>query len=815
MRSPARTDRYAALPVPAVPPFTPPASRNAPCPCGSGRRYKDCHGALTTPVDQLAAILQQALAAQQAGRAADAIAGYEQALALAPTHFDALHMLGVAHFQRGEFERALALIERALAQRPADEGARHNHALVVNALDRRPAATELDREAEGFARAMRSDAHTRDDGAVRVIAFYLPQFHRIPENDAWWGEGFTEWTNVRKAKPNFAGHLQPHRPGELGYYDLTDARVRAQQARLAREHGVDAFCYYHYWFGGRRLLEQPLDAVLATGQPDFPFCVCWANENWTRRWDGLDHEVLMAQRYSADDARAFIDSLLPLFRDQRYVHIDGRPLLLVYKVAELPDPAATAALWRERCLAAGAGNPYLAAVQRHALDDPSRDGFDASVEFPPIGHAAESIVATLPERDPAFRGNAFDYANLAADYLMRPRPAFRMFRGVTPTWDNTARRQHDGMIIAGSSPERFGAWATHALTQTRLRHAGDARLLFVNAWNEWAEGNHLEPDAVHGRRYLEALRTARGLAATPLPQRPRFDEIARDTQLAIVAGLLRVERFGTEARAPCGVSVVMPVFNHARFIAQALDSIARQSRRPDELVAVDDGSTDDSAAIIAQWARGAPFPVTLVRQGNAGAHAALNRGLALARGQTIALLNSDDAYAPARLERLAATLDDDHALAFSGVELVDDEGAPPRSTYARELGHRIAEVAQTQDLLHVLIRHNPAASTGNLVFRRSLVEAIGGFAAYRVCHDWDFLLAATFATRIATDPQPLYVYRLHASNTFSGATLAGRLESEMLLDAFFARLERHPWLDAHGRERLRNVARNAGLTGYL
>ena len=765
------------------------------------------------PKDEAATILREALAAQQASRLDDAIAGYEQALALAPEHFDALHMLGVAHFQRGEFELALALIDRALEQRPDDAGARFNQALVRNALARRPAEAELEREARAFASASDLVAGVADDRAVRVIAFYLPQFHRIPENDTWWGEGFTEWTNVRRARPNFAGHLQPHSPAELGYYDLTDADVRERQAQLAREHGVDAFCYYHYWFGGRRLLEQPLDAVLASGKPDFPFCVCWANENWTRRWDGLDREILMAQRYSASDACALIDSLLPLFRDRRYVRVDGRPLLVVYKVADLPDPAGTVALWRERCAAAGERDPYLAAVQRHALDDPSRFGFDASVEFPPIGHAAESIVAKLADVEPSFRGSAFGYANLAADYLMRPRPAFRTFRGVTPMWDNTPRRQRDGMILVGSSPERFGAWTTHALAQTRLRHAGESRLLFVNAWNEWAEGNHLEPDAVHGRRYLEALRSARKLAAAPPPHRPRFADVERQAHEAAASGTLHLQRFGASTR--CDVSVVMPVYNHARFLSQALDSLVAQTRQPGELVAIDDGSTDDSAAILAGWARTAPFPVTLVRQQNAGAHAALNRGLALSRGEIVALINSDDAFAPERIERLAGRLDADHALVFSGVELVDDDGVPARSTYARELAGRLVEVDQLQELLHVLVRHNPAVSTGNLVFRRELVDAVGGFAPFRVCHDWDFLLAATFSTRVATESRPLYVYRLHDANTFAGATLAGRLESEMLLAAFFARVETHPWLDAAGRDRLRAVARAAGLGGYL
>jgi len=801
--------------VPAAP-FPAPASRNAPCPCGSGRRYKECHGALDAAAAALDATLRDALAAQQAGRLDAAMAGYEQALAAAPRHFDALHMLGVARFQRGEFAAALALIDRALRERPGEAGAAFNRRLAETALARRPAEAEIARESRSFGAAMARGAAAADDRAVRVIAFYLPQFHRIPENDAWWGEGFTEWTNVRRARALFAGHAQPHVPGELGCYDLTDAKVRETQAALARAHGVDAFCYYHYWFGGRRLLERPLDAVLASGAPDFPFCVCWANENWTRRWDGLDHEILMAQRYSEDDARAFIASLLPALHDRRYVRVNGRPLLVVYKAGEIPDLAATLRIWRGACVEAGVGDPYLAAVQRNATDDPTANGFDAAVEFPPIGHAAENVTQRVGGLDASFRGSVFGYANLAADYLLRPRPAFRQFRGVTPMWDNTARRPADGMVVHGSTPEAFGVWVTHALRQTRRRHAGDERLLFVNAWNEWAEGNHLEPDTAHGRRYLEALAAARGLAAAPDPQRPRFADVVRATLSRCESGEIAVECFGPPGDAPDdGVSVVMPLYNHARLVPAALAALDAQTRQPDEVVVVDDGSSDDSAAIVAQWARASRLRVRLVRQDNAGAHEALNRGMALARCATIALANSDDRYVPQRLERLVAALDDAHALAFSAVATIDDDDRACSTPYAVELGARIAELASLPSMLHAFVRHNAAVSTGNLVFRRRLLDATGGFAALRVCHDWDFVLAASRATPFAFDATPLYLYRLHGANTFSGLTLAGRLEGDLVLDRFLRDIESHPWLACADRAPFRAYLREVGLGGYL
>src|SRR5262249_47266129 len=217
------------------------------------------------------------------------------------------------------------------------------------------------------------------------VAFYLPQFHPIPENDEWWGPGFTEWTNVAKARPRYRGHYQPHAPADLGYYDLRLAETRRQQAALARAHGIDAFCYYHYWFGGKRLLERPFDEVLASGDPDFPFMLCWANENWTRRWDGQENAVLARQQYSADDDRAHGRWLATAFRDERYVRVDGKPMFLVYRASQLPDPKRTTQIWREEAAKAGVGELYLCRVESFGSEhgDPAALGFDAAVDFQP------------------------------------------------------------------------------------------------------------------------------------------------------------------------------------------------------------------------------------------------------------------------------------------------------------------------------------------------------------------------------------------------------------------------------------------------
>lgn len=367
---------------------------------------------------------------------------------------------------------------------------------------------------------------------IRCLAFYLPQFHPCAENDRWWGPGFTDWLNVVRAGPLFPGHYQPHLPADLGFYDLRVAETREAQAELARAHGISGFCYYHYWFNGIRLLHRPLDEVLRSGRPDFPFCLCWANEDWTRRWDGRAGDILVGQRYSLEDDIAHIDHLLPILAEPRYIRIGGRPLLLVYRTELLPDPARTADCWRQRAQATGLGELYLARVESfRAGIDPRNIGFDAAVEFAPDWRALPDRLygpdgagpSALLRRSlvrtglvaPAYRlHRVYSYRALAARMERKPAVAYRRFRCVTPGWDNSARRRKDAVIFAGSTPDAYAAWLDALLREARSRTDGGEALVFVNAWNEWAEGNHLEPDQRWGRAYLEA--TARAVAGAPL-----------------------------------------------------------------------------------------------------------------------------------------------------------------------------------------------------------------------------------------------------------------------------------------------------------
>ena len=346
-----------------------------------------------------------------------------------------------------------------------------------------------------------------------LVAFYLPQFHPIAENDRWWGKGFTEWRNVTRALPQFEGHLQPRLPADLGFYDLRDVGVMRAQAKLAAEYGISAFCFYFYWFAGRTLLEQPLQQWPADDTIELPFCLCWANENWARRWDGRDQDVLMAQQHSAEDDLAFIAHVAPYLRDRRALRVDGRPMLLVYRPSLMPDPAATAQRWRQWCRENEIGEIHLAYVQGFERPDPREIGFDAAVEFPPNMSSPPSVAAAQTLINPEFAGDVLDWRALAQEAASRPLPAYRLYPGVNPGWDNEPRRSGKGRVLLHASPRAYGDWLHQTIHRRLAAEPATQKLVFINAWNEWAEGAVLEPDMRLGHAWLEAGR--RALAPAP------------------------------------------------------------------------------------------------------------------------------------------------------------------------------------------------------------------------------------------------------------------------------------------------------------
>jgi 2-polyprenyl-3-methyl-5-hydroxy-6-metoxy-1,4-benzoquinol methylase len=346
---------------------------------------------------------------------------------------------------------------------------------------------------------------------IRLIAFYLPQFHPIAENDIWWGKGFTEWTNVTKAQPLFAGHYQPHLPADLGFYDLRLRETQHEQINLAKRYGVSAFCYHYYWFSGKRLLEKPVEAMLADPSLDMPFCLSWANENWTRRWDAAEHEILMAQDYSTHDDQRFVDDLIPYFSDPRYLRIGGAPFFIVYRAQQIPDLRRRLDIWRERCRVHGFEAHFCAALTHGNLDY-VRLGFDSGVEFPPhnLGNLKiPQFNGNLRFKAP-FHGAVIEFEKLASAYLSKTYQGDKVFKCVVPSWDNTARKKNNAVVVLNGCPPNFELWLRRAFEHTARTFPPGEQLVFVNAWNEWAEGCHLEPDRKYGLQYLEAVERVRG-----------------------------------------------------------------------------------------------------------------------------------------------------------------------------------------------------------------------------------------------------------------------------------------------------------------
>jgi len=362
----------------------------------------------------------------------------------------------------------------------------------------------------------------------RLIAFYLPQFHPVAENDAWWGKGFTEWTNVTKAKPLFKGHYQPRLPSELGFYDLRVPEVREAQAALAREHGIEGFCYWHYWFAGERLLERPFQEVLETGRPDFPFCLGWANENWNGAWSGGNEKrLLKEQTYPGkDDHKRHFDYLLQAFRDPRYIRVDGKPLVLIYKPRKLPDSLTTTNYWRDLAKDAGLIGLYIVATLGHGdmTWDAKLHGFDAITVFPldRISNKGSPVLWTgkvkkmlkdqkprrmhhhfnqmFPDLDRVYRYEEIMPWLFCVDEVNVPNHPM-----IIPDWDNTARYGRKAVIMHGSTPELFRKHVREIFKITANQRQ-EQRIIFVKSWNEWAEGNYMEPDQRFGRAYLEVLK---------------------------------------------------------------------------------------------------------------------------------------------------------------------------------------------------------------------------------------------------------------------------------------------------------------------
>jgi lipopolysaccharide biosynthesis protein len=384
-----------------------------------------------------------------------------------------------------------------------------------------------------------------DRSSVKLIAYYLPQFHIIPENEESWGRGFTEWTNVTRSLPQFAGHYQPHLPGDLGFYDLSNEETLERQIALARKYGISGFCIHYYWFRGRRLLEKPVATLYRRKDLDIGFCLCWANETWSRRWDGSEDEVLIPQIHTPETDKRFIEDALRYMDDPRYLTIDDRLVLVVYRGELLADPERTIEHWRKVVLKSVGKDLFLL---RAMSFKPTTlvSGFDASVQFPPHHLDAPDTGASRALFNSAFSGSIYDYPKLLATIKRQFREyQFPVIPTVMTGWDNTPRRGSAGTCYHGSTPASYAAWLAEAAYFAKQKPVGGSSHVFINAWNEWGEGAHLEPDQRFGHAFLratvEALRpyceaAARGPGPLPIATIPAAGAAQKsDTALVIHA----------------------------------------------------------------------------------------------------------------------------------------------------------------------------------------------------------------------------------------------------------------------------------------
>ena len=355
---------------------------------------------------------------------------------------------------------------------------------------------------------------------VKIIAIHLPQFYPFKENNNWWGKGFTEWTNVVDTQPKFKSHYQPHLPADLGFYDLRLEEARLAQETLAKEYEIYGFCYYHYWFNGKQLLNEPVERKLKNFKEDLPFMLCWANETWSRTWTGKEKEILIAQSYSLEDHKNHIQHLIKnIFKDERYIKIDNKPFVAIYRPSQIPVLKEMVNLWEEECKKAGFNGIHLAYMMSEGFKvNPSEINFNASIEFKPDfisnpPHKKASLIYRILSKLKIYRSvltknHVIDYNDFVKHQLNLEEITWKNYKGVTPMWDNSARRKNThAFILHNSTPEGYQNWLENVMKKSLNKDLND-NFIFINAWNEWAEGNHLEPCKKWGLRYLEATKNA-------------------------------------------------------------------------------------------------------------------------------------------------------------------------------------------------------------------------------------------------------------------------------------------------------------------
>jgi lipopolysaccharide biosynthesis protein len=370
--------------------------------------------------------------------------------------------------------------------------------------------TDIDEE---YHKDLTNKPYKKMDIDPKLIAFYLTQYHPTPDNDKWWGRGVTEWNNVSRAVPQFIGHYQPRLPGELGFYDLRLKDNIIRQIELAQSYGIYAFCFYYYWFDGKRLLEKPLNIFVDSVDIKFPFCLCWANESWTKGFFGSSREIIMEQNPSVDSYKKFIHDVGKYLRCDNYLKVKGKKLLLIYKPQDIPECKSVLSYWRQYCVEKGLGDLYLVGCWKsNQKKDFLKMGFDATAEFQAgaIEDYCKKINDKIKFVNEEYFGAIYSYKDIVKDKIYKKNFNMnKLYSAVMPMWDNTPRKNNKGsMIFDGSTPVLYKEWLKDIIENNKRRRDLDDNLIFINAWNEWGEGAYLEPDRKYGYAYLQATKEA-------------------------------------------------------------------------------------------------------------------------------------------------------------------------------------------------------------------------------------------------------------------------------------------------------------------
>ena len=475
----------------------------------------------------------------------------------------------------------------------------------------------------------------REEDDVKLITFYLPQFHSIKENDEWWGKGFTEWTNVTKAQPQFIDHYQPHLPDELGFYDLSDENILEKQVELATKYGIYGFCFHYYWFSGKRLLEKPLSNFLKRKDLDMNFMLCWANESWTKAWTCLEGEILITQHFEKEDYQKFIEDLIPFFKDDRYIKINNQPVLIVYRPHFFSKEQLTDAIkvWREYIKTQGFDDLYILNTRTGGFeDDPRNWGIDATLEFPPNDMVKVPHKENLTILNPNFDGDIFDLPESIEKTLNLPDVDYKLYKTVFPSWDNVARKNEKGSVFHDPHPEIYRKWLLDCIRYTKQNFDKQDQFVFINAWNEWAEGTHLEPDRKYGFAYLESTLDALEQSKKYLVKgKNNLTRKFSDNQIEDILGGLNTSR---------KISIIIPIFNTYEHFNLCIRSVIEKTKINHDIILIDDASTDKRIVELLDELEKLPNIKVIRNNKNRGFVNNINVGIQNSKGDII-LLNSD------------------------------------------------------------------------------------------------------------------------------------------------------------------------------